>query len=64
MTQIRISVLTGCGSRNRFRMTGPFLSVRRRTCSSYLEEDGLRPTSKARIYLFYRQPSIFPLPCT
>jgi hypothetical protein len=52
MTQMRTSVFTGWGSRKRFRTTGPFLSVRRRTCSSYLEEDGLRPTSKARIYLF------------
>jgi hypothetical protein len=51
MTQMRTSVLTGCGSRNRFRTTGPFFSVRRRTATSYLDEVGLRPTSKARIYL-------------
>ena len=50
MTQMRRSVLTECGSRNRFRTTGPFFRVRRRTWSSYLEDEGFRPTSKARMY--------------
>lgn len=51
MTQIRVSVFTACGSRRRLRMTGPFLSVRSLTATSYLEEVGSRPTSKARMYL-------------
>lgn len=50
MTQMRRSVLTECGNRNRFLTTGPFLRVRKRTCSSYLEDEGFRPTSKARMY--------------
>lgn len=56
MTQMRISVLTGWGSRNRLRTTGPFLSVFRWTWISYLDEDGWRPTSNARMYLEYCYP--------
>ena len=49
MTHIRADVLTGCGNRRRLRTAGPFLSVLRLICISYLEEVGGRPTSKARI---------------
>jgi len=49
ITQIRISVFTAWGSRMRLRIMGPFFIVRSRTCISYLEDVGLRPTSKARM---------------
>lgn len=49
ITHIRRSVLTGCGSRSRFRMTGPFLSDLSFSANSYLTLVGERPTSTARI---------------
>lgn len=49
MTAIRSEVLTGCGSRSRFRTAGPFLVVRSLSARSYLAEVGTWPTSKARM---------------
>ena len=51
ITAMRREVLTGWGSRKRFRTVGPFLRVRKRTARSYFADIGAWPTSNARIYL-------------
>lgn len=49
MTAIRSEVLTGCGSRSRFRTVAAFLIVRSLSARSYLAEVEGWPTSKARM---------------
>lgn len=56
-TPIRALVSTGCGNWNRLRMTGPFFKVSSRIATSYFASVGLRPTSKARMYLLQSERS-------
>ena len=54
---MRVSFLTGYGSRMRSRSMGLFFMVRILRASSYVDCEGGRPTSAARRYLYRRQHS-------